>query len=242
MRTVFLFIIYSILVILLIPLLLICMVFRSSSPLFVVARWAMRLGRWILGVRVQLSGLERQHGEKTLIFMPNHESFLDGPLLFLLIPQKVRVIMKREIGRMPGLGQAMKFAEFVSVDRKGKEGGKKSVQKAVRLIREKKYSFLIFPEGTRSRDGKMHEFRRGGFFLALDSRSDIVPVSISGTYGLMPKGHFFIKRGTINVVFHPPVSLQNRTLDDMSSLMSEVKQIILSGIVKQGSANVEGGV
>ena len=235
MRTILLFVIYVILVLLLIPFLLFCVVFRTSAPLFVITRWAMRLGQRILGLRVQLSGLEQRHGEKTFIFMPNHESFLDGPLMFILIPQRVRVILKKEIYRLPVIGQAMRYAEFVSVDRKGKEGGKKSIQRAVSLIKEKKYSFLIFPEGTRSLDGKLQDFKRGGFFLAQESRTDIVPVSISGTFDLMPKGRFFVKKGTISVIFHPPVSLQGRTFDDMTSLIDEVKRIILSGLVPKGA-------
>jgi 1-acyl-sn-glycerol-3-phosphate acyltransferase len=235
MRTILLFIIYVILILFLIPILLFCAVLKTSEPLFVIARWAMHLGQRILGLRVQLSGLEQRHGEKTYIFMPNHESFLDGPLMFMLIPQKVRVILKKEIYRVPVLGQAMRCAEFVSVDRQGKEGGKKSIKKAVLLIKEKKYSFLIFPEGTRSLDGRLQEFRRGGFFLAQESRTDIVPVSISGTFELMPKGRFFVKKGTISVIFHPPVSLQGRTFDDMTSLIEEVKRIVLSGLVPKGA-------
>lgn len=235
MRTILLFVIYVILVLFLIPFLLFCVVFRTSTPLFVITRWAMRLGQRILGLRVQLSGLEQRHGENTFIFMPNHESFLDGPLMFMLIPQKVRVILKKEIYRVPVIGQAMRYAEFVAVDRKGKAGGKKSIQRAVRLIKEKKYSFLIFPEGTRSLDGRLQDFRRGGFFLAQESRTDIVPVSISGTFELMPKGRFFVKKGTISVIFHPPVSLQSWTFDDMTSLTDEVKRIILSGLVPKGA-------
>lgn len=235
MRTILLFVIYVILVLFLIPFLLFCAIFRTNEPLFVFARWAMRLGQRILGLQVELSGLEQRHGENTFIFMPNHESFLDGPLMFMLIPQKVRVILKKEIYRVPVLGQAMRYAEFVAVDRKGKEGGKKSIQRAVRLIKEKEYSFLVFPEGTRSLDGRLQEFRRGGFFLAQESRTDIVPVSISGTYELMPKGQFFVKKGTISVIFHPAVSLQGRTFDDMATLIEEVKKSVSSGLIPKGA-------
>lgn len=240
MRTVILFPIYLILILLLIPLLFFCLVLRTSAPLFSVARWALRLGVRVLGLRLSLSGIDQPLEEKPFIYMPNHESLLDGPLMFLLIPQKVRVILKKEIYRVPVLGQAMKCAEFVPVDRKGLEGGKKSIKKAVRLIREKCYSFLIFPEGTRSLNGKLQEFRRGGFFLALDSQTDIVPVSIRGTFALMPKGRFFVKKGTIDVVFHSPVSPQGRTSEGIPALMEEVKTRISSGLQREAES-AEGG-
>jgi 1-acyl-sn-glycerol-3-phosphate acyltransferase len=229
MRTLLLLAIYVVLTLFVVPVLMACACIGTSVPLFVCARFAVGLGRKILGLRLHLSGFVPQHSEKTFVFMPNHTSLLDGPLMFLLIPQRIRVILKKEIFRLPVLGLAMRMAEFVPVDRKGKESGKKSIQKAVQMIKEKKYSFLIFPEGTRSPDGRMQDFRRGGFFLALESQTDIVPVSIRNTFALLPKGSFFVKKGIISVVFHPPVSLKGRTIDDILPLMKEVKKVILSG-------------
>lgn len=121
----------------------------------------------------------------------------------------------------------MRHVGFVPVDRKGAEGGKKSIARPVALIRERGYSFLIFPEGTRSCDGNLQAFRRGGFFLALESGAPIVPVTIRGTFELMPKGQKYARRGTVRVVFHDPIPLSGYALETISGLMDRVREAIL---------------
>jgi 1-acyl-sn-glycerol-3-phosphate acyltransferase len=186
----------------------------------------------MLGIRVQVDGVDVVEKDKSYIFMSNHLSFLDGPLLYFIIPQPIRVILKKEIFKIPIIGQGMKHVGFVPVDRKGIRGGKKSIDHAARLMKEKGYSFLIFPEGTRSRNGLLQKFRRGGFFLALASQSAIVPISIQGTYELMPKGSFFVKKGTIKVFFHPPISVQGNGRDELPALLEEVRGAIRSGLAE----------
>ncbi len=230
MRTIFLFILYMIFVILLIPVVFICFLLRTAQPLYVLGRGAIRLGQWILGLRLLISGYEELDKKKAYIFMPNHLSFLDGPLMFMIIPCAVRIIVKKEVFRIPIIGWAMKIAEFIPVDRKGFRGGKKSIDRAIGLMREKGYDFLIFPEGTRSLDGKLKSLKRGGFFLAVNSQTDIVPVSIQGTFELMPKRQFSIKRGKIKVVFHPAISIQDYTMANLPVLLEKVRMAIASGL------------
>jgi len=230
MRTILLFILYLILVIILIPVVVFCYLFRTAKPLYFLGSSAIRLGRWILGLRLQIDGLDGLDKKKAYVFMPNHLSFLDGPLMFMIIPRDVRVILKKEIFRIPIIGWGMKIAEFVTIDRKGLRGGKKSVERATSLMREKGYDFLVFPEGTRSLDGTLKTLKRGGFFLAVNSKTNIVPVSIQGTFELMPKGQFFVRRGIIKVVFHPAVSVQDCTLDNLPDLMEKVRLAIATGL------------
>lgn len=232
MRTIILFTLYVLITLLLTPVLFVCYLFKNSRPIIWAGKQAMRLGPKILGIRIEVTGVDFVEEDKSYIFMANHLSFLDGPLLYFVMPQPVRVILKKEIFRIPVIGLGMKLLEFVPVDRKSIRGGKKSIDHAVRLMKEKEYSFLIFPEGTRSRNGKLQEFRRGGFFLALASQSAIVPISIQGTYELMPKGSFFVKRGKIKVSFHPPVSVQGYCRDDLPVLMEEVRGVIRSGLAE----------
>ena len=228
MRTLFLFVLCILLTILLTPLLLFCLLFGCRTPLMLAGKGAMHLFRWILGIKVSVSGREHIRKNESYIFMSNHLSFLDGPLLFMLIPQPVRVILKKEIFKLPVIGLGMKHVGFVPVDRRGIRGGKKSIDQAAGLIRDKGYSFLIFPEGTRSRDGEIQAFKRGGFFLALESNAPIVPISIDGSYELMPKGTFFVKKGTVRVVFHPPQPVLDFSLTTMPELIKKVKRMIQS--------------
>ncbi len=226
MRTLILLLIYIIIILLLIPVLLFCMLIRAPRPILVVGKWAMKLGKAVLGINLEVSGLETIDKKSSYVFMANHLSFLDGPLLYMLIPQPVRVILKKEVFRIPIVGLGMSHVDFIPVDRKRITGGKRSIEKASRLMRERGFSFLIFPEGTRSRDGNLQPFKRGGFFLALASQAPILPISIKGSFELMPKGSFFVKRGKIKVVFNAPVPVLGFNRDNLHQLIERVRGII----------------
>jgi 1-acyl-sn-glycerol-3-phosphate acyltransferase len=179
---------------------------------------------------LEISGREKFDKEKSYVFMPNHLSLLDGPLMFMLIPQKTSVIIKKEALKIPIIGLAMRLAKFVPVDRKGLRGGKESIEKAVQLMKKEGFSFLIFPEGTRSRNGKLQSFKRGGFFLAFSSQTPIVPVSIKGTYELQPKTTFFIKKGKVKVTFHEPISVEGCNVNSIPVLMDKVWNVVKKGL------------
>ncbi|MCX6568944.1 MAG: lysophospholipid acyltransferase family protein [Candidatus Aminicenantes bacterium] len=228
MRTILVVLFYFVLVILITPFIVFCMLTGLRDPLIAIGQWAMRVSGLVLGIKVEVSGLDRIDPRTALIFMPNHASFIDGPLLEMLIPGAARVVLKRSIVGIPIVGLGMRFVGFIPVDRKGAEGGKRSIARAVRMVREKGYSFLIFPEGTRSRDGKLQAFRRGGFFLALESGAPIVPVTIRGTFELMPKGQKYARKGTVQVAFHGPIPVTGCTIGTMAGLMEKVREAILS--------------
>lgn len=243
MRTAFLVLFYVVLVVLITPFILISMLAGVRDPLVAVGLWTMRVSRRVLGIKVEASGLDGFDRRKAHIFMPNHVSFLDGPLVMTLIPGTARVILKKSVLRIPVVGVGMRFVGFVPVDRKGAEGGKKSIARAASLMRERGYSFLIFPEGTRSREGRLQAFRRGGFFLALESGAPVVPVTIRGTRELMPKGQWFARKGKVEVVFHDPIPVTGYTPGTMPDLMERVREKILSAggprdIGSGGSGNV----
>ena len=221
-----LFVFYILLLIVSAPFVIFCRAFRISAPLLVGANWAMRVSRAVLGIKVEVSGLERFDPGAAYVFMANHESFLDGPLLFVLIPQRIRVILKKSSFAIPVLGWIMLTAGFIPVDRRAGGGGVRGIERAVRAMKEKGYSFLIFPEGTRSLDGRLGRFRRGGFFLAVEAGAPIVPVTIRGTFELMPKGRFGSKKGTVRVEFHDPVPVEGYSVRDMDELMGKVRDAI----------------
>ena len=230
MRASFLLLIYTLIVVLVGPVLLICWVLGLREPLMAIGRWAMRVGRRVLGIDVKVSGLERFDHKASYVFMPNHVSFLDGPMMVTVIPQSVRAILKKNVFGIPILGWAMRYVGCVPVDRRAGGGGIKSIEKAARYIREKGYSFLIVPEGTRSVDGRLQRFRKGGFFLAIMSGTPIVPVTIKGTFELMPKGQFGAKRGTVSAVFHPPVSVDGYSEGNVADLVEKVRAAVSSGL------------
>lgn len=225
-RTIVLLIFYVVLVLLLTPVLLLFWPLGIKDPLLSVGKWAMGVSRWILGLKVEVKGLENVDSAKSYVFMANHLSFLDGPLLFYIIPQKVRVILKKSIFRLPVVGPGMRFVGFIPVDRKRASGGKKSIDEAARLMKERGYSFLIFPEGTRSRTGQLQPFKRGGFFLAIAAQAPIIPITIKGTFELMPKGRIFPRSGEVRVIFHPPIETRGKSAEDIPFLVEEVTKAI----------------
>jgi 1-acyl-sn-glycerol-3-phosphate acyltransferase len=228
MRTALVVLFFVLVVVAGLPFILFCLIAGLREPLMAYGLGAAGAARRLLGVEVRVSGLERFDPREPHVFMPNHQSFLDGPLVMLIAPGRARVILKQSILRVPIVGQAMRFVGFVPVDRKGAEGGKKSIARAAALMRERGYSFLIFPEGTRSLDGRLGPFRRGGFFLALESGAPIVPVTIRGSRELMPKGQWFSRRGKVEVVFRDPIPTAGATLENMPGLMEKVRAAILT--------------
>jgi 1-acyl-sn-glycerol-3-phosphate acyltransferase len=228
MRTVFLGVFYAALIISVTPYILFCWLTGLRDPLISLGQWAVRLGRRFLRIRVEVSGLERVEPRTPYVFMANHASFLDGPILASAIPRPVRIILKKPLFKIPILGLAMSHVGFIPVDRRGAKGGQTSMREAARLMREHGYSFLLFPEGTRSRDGALQAFRRGGFFLALESRTPIVPVTIGGTHELMPMGQWYARKGTVTIVFHAPVPVDGYGPDSMGEFMDKVRDMVAS--------------
>lgn len=228
-RTAILVVFSTLAVLALLPLLIVCAIGGRREPLLVYARALVRVGRAVLGLGLCVEGGEHGKGRTPSVFMANHVSFLDGPLLFMLIPN-LRVILKKSLFRIPILGLAMKFVGFVPVDRRGGRGGRVGIERAVAMMRDKGVSFLIFPEGTRSRDGNLQEFRRGGFFLAHLAGAPVVPVSVRGAFDLMPRHRWIPRRGTVGIRFHPPLPAGGNSPDEIRILMDRVKSAIASGL------------
>ncbi|MDD5502616.1 MAG: lysophospholipid acyltransferase family protein [Candidatus Thermoplasmatota archaeon] len=224
MRMIILLGFYLITIIVISPMLPVFWALGKNEPVLNIGKWAFGVSRWILGLEIDVEGLENVDPKKSYVYMANHVSFLDGPLLFYVIPQRVRVILKKSIFRIPVIGAIMRFAGFIPVDRRRMSGGWRSINEATRSMKEKGYPFLIFPEGTRSCDGKLHEFKRGGFFLAIAAQASIIPITIKGTFEIMPKGKIFTRRGKIKVTFHAPVETAGKTAADIPALTTQVSQ------------------
>jgi 1-acyl-sn-glycerol-3-phosphate acyltransferase len=162
-----------------------------------------RFGVYAAGVRVELRGLENVPVGRPCIFMANHASNLDPPIILPLIPGRTSILMKSSLMRIPILGTAMRMGKFVPIERGGSlEGSRRSVQAATSAIRSGLH-LLVFPEGTRSPDGHLSSFKKGSFFLAERTGAPIIPVAIAGTQTLMPKNSAAIHPGNVQVTYLP---------------------------------------
>lgn len=199
----------------------------NSDPLYAVAMWIVRAGIRISGVRVTVRGRERLDPHQTYIFMSNHTSNLDPPLLIPLLPKRTSVLVKKELFRVPALGTAMRAGKLVAVDRHNREAAIQSVRDGATAIRGG-LDMTVFPEGTRSRDGQLLPFKKGPFYLALESQCPIVPVTMIGTHEILPKGKFFMRTGVAEIVFHEP--LWPREFASREALMEATRAAIASAL------------
>ena len=172
--------------------------------LYSIATKGALFGAKLVGVRTEVIGRERLDPNQTYIFMANHVSNIDPPVFVPLIGRRVFILVKKELFRIPILGYAMRKAQFIAVNRQNREAAVESVKQAIEVLKSG-LSMMAYPEGTRSRDGRMLPFKKGPFHLAMDSGVPVVPVTIIGAYEVWPKGHFKVSPGTITIVFHPPM-------------------------------------
>jgi len=193
-----------------------------------------RLGTWIAwtgvrvaGVRVNVIGLDPLDKSRTYIFMSNHASNLDPPILIPLIPRRTSVLVKKELFRFPILGKAMRMGSLVPVDRGNRDAGIAAVHDAAEVLHHG-INMTIYVEGHRSADGKLLPFKKGPFYLAIECGVPVVPVTIVGSHALMPKGRFALKPGTVTVIFHPPFEPQD--FGDRDLLMEKVRTQIDRGL------------
>ncbi|MGA7458674.1 MAG: lysophospholipid acyltransferase family protein [Candidatus Korobacteraceae bacterium] len=199
----------------------------NIAPLYYIATRLTRWGVLLIGVKIEVRGLEHLQAGCNYIFMSNHASNLDPPVLIPVIPGRTSVLVKKEVFRIPVLGTGMRLAELVPVDRGDHEAAIESVQAAIRVLR-KGFHMLIYPEGTRTGDGRLLPFKKGPFYLAMDSGVPVVPVTILGTFESWPKTRFALKPGTATVVFHPPIDPHD--FSDRDALMKTVVDAIASSL------------
>ena len=146
-------------------------------------------------------------------------------------PYLLRAMVKKSVFKLPLIGAGMTLAEFVKVDRKNFRAAARTVDEVIEKLK-KGISFMIFPEGTRSPDGRLQRFKRGGFLIALRSGVKIVPVAIRGAYEIMPRHRFSIKPGRIEIVYLPPVDPKKYNENEVNQLMEEVRKRIENELEK----------
>lgn len=183
----------------------------------------------ISGIKVKATGLDNIDSKAVYVFASNHSSQLDITALQWGVPNRLSMIFKKELARIPFFGWQLALGPYVIIDRKDPQAAMKSLADAKKVMDLKKISVLVFPEGTRSKTGEIQTFKRGAFYLAARSGYPIVPITINGTAKIMPKGTFKLKRGTIYLRFDKPIPTDNiKTKQDELELMDRVRNIIIS--------------
>ncbi len=198
------------------------------EPLYRVGVLGARLTLRLAGVRVHVEGLEHVPAQ-SCVFLANHASNADPPAVVAAIPKRVALLAKKELFRIPLFGRALLTGGFVPVDRFHPEAARRSVEHAIARVRDG-LSCLVFPEGTRSPDGRLQPFKKGAFVIAIAAGVPVVPISVAGSQRVMPKGAVAIRPGTIRVRFHPAMLTTGLTLDDRNRLANEVHRVIASGL------------
>jgi 1-acyl-sn-glycerol-3-phosphate acyltransferase len=195
---------------------------RSGDLVMATARVWSRIVLRVPGVVVETKTDAVLDPKRPYVFMPNHASMVDIWAMFVAVPVQFRFIAKKQLGAIPLFGWAMRAGRFIFIDRQNAVSARRSIDEAAKRIQSGQ-SVVIFPEGTRTRDGKLGPFKKGGFHLAVDSGADIVPVAIRGTHEVMPRGSALIRAGKVSLELGTPIPTAGLGPHDRDALMAKVR-------------------
>lgn len=210
------------------PLLLLSIITGNTDTLYTVGVFGARTALRLAGVKMAVEGSEKIPAGKAVVFMPNHQSNCDPPAVVVVLPP-VLIMAKKEFFRLPVLGRGMRMRGFIPVDRTHREQAFAAVDQAVAALKAG-HSFLAFPEGTRSKTGRLQSFKTGVFVMAIKAGVPVVPISVSGTNKIMRRGAFQIHPGNIRITIHDPVSTTDCSIADRSNIASQVRRAIMEGL------------
>jgi 1-acyl-sn-glycerol-3-phosphate acyltransferase len=206
---------------------------RTGNPVHIVARiWAQSIIIFSR-VPVRVTGLSNIEPDKSYIYMANHQSNFDIPVLLGYLPVQFRWLAKAELFKIWGFGRAMQGAGYVKIDRFNQESAFESINEAAQKMKNG-VSVMIFPEGTRSIDSRIQSFKKGGFVMAIDSGVPIVPVIIRGTWSIMAKSSLRINPGEVEMEIAKPIDTTGYTKETKEELMEQVRIVIIENFDRVG--------
>ena len=210
-------------------LILLCYLTKDENYIYKPIGWFVRLGLAMVGVKVDVKGLEHLDPTQPYIFTPNHQSFIEVPLFVTYLGRNPGYLAKKEVFKYPVFGPGIRMMGVIPVDRSNSPAAVESAKQATRNIRRGK-SFMVYPEGTRSKDGTLLPFKKGAFMMAIEAGVPIVPVTVSGATKIMPKGEFKLFPSTVHLIIHEPISTKDYSKENVSDLMQRTRAKIYSAL------------
>lgn len=204
---------------------LLALAFRWKGLLYDLGHIGVRLGLLLSGIRYTVEGAENLPKGRAVVFCSNHQSNIDPPVLFNALHRRTHILYKHELDAIPILARSFRLGGFIPVDRRNKEAAMRSIEKGAQSIREGN-SFLIFPEGTRSKTDALLPFKKGGFIMAIKAQAPIVPVAVQGGRAAMQRGSWLIRPVTLTVRVGAPIETSGYVLDQRDELIDVVRTAI----------------
>lgn len=212
--------------------LLVCVPLRLKGMLYALGHGGVALALGLAGIRYRVAGREHVPANRAVVFCANHQSNVDPPILFRALHRQLHILFKAELRKLPVLGIVMQAGGFIPIERGDRTGAMQSIERAAASIRDGN-SFLIFPEGTRSRTDELLPFKKGGFIMAIKAQAPIIPVAITGARASMRKGSAIVRPVTVSVRLGAPIETAGLSLDERDDLIERVRERI-EALVRQG--------
>ena len=194
--------------------------------------WSRMIARTV-GARVRVVGAEHIEPGASYVFLSTHQSYMDIPVMLGYLPAQLRIAAKREVFRIPFLGWHMRRAGHISINRGSTTEAVESLRRAASEVRPG-VSVFLYPEGTRSRDGRLQPFKKGGFKFALQTGLPVVPVAIVGTRALLPRDSIVFRPGPVELRVAPPVPTAGLADSDLPALMRRVREEMAKSFSESG--------
>ena len=204
---------------------LLAMIFRWKGILYIFGHGGVRLGLALCGIKVHVAGAEHIPLDRAAVYCANHQSNVDPPILFDRLHPRMHIVYKAELDAIPLLARAFRHGGFVPIERRNKEAAMRSLEAGARSIQAGN-SFLIFPEGTRSRTEELLPFKKGGFLMALKAQAPIVPVAVQGGRDAMRRGSWIIQPVDVSVRVGEPIETAGMDMSDRDRLIARVRSRI----------------
>ena len=197
----------------------------AKKHLYIGGHIGVRMGLAMSGIRYRVLGAEHLVSGRAAVYCANHQSNIDPPVLFVALHPQMHILYKSEINAVPILGRVFRLGGFIPVDRRNREAAARSIEAGAASLREGN-TFLIFPEGTRSRTEELLPFKKGGFVMAIKAGAPIVPVAVSGGRAAMRKGSWFIQPAMVTVRVGEPIETASMGVDSRDRLILEARTAI----------------